>query len=85
MQSRHDADQAQKLWIKQLKVGDTVYDCRYQHVKIKEFRPRHRRGVAWYMLNVTLEDGFGASLSNCCSPANHKWPHPEADVGEETD
>lgn len=57
-----EEDVAKKKWIKALKVGDVVCDCRWKHLAIKEFEDAD---------DVILEDGSNASLWHCCSPADH--------------
>lgn len=48
--------------------GDVICDCRYRHLRIAA-----RDGD-----NLTLEDGAHCSLTHCCDPPDHTWPHPVA-------
>ena len=49
-------------------VGDLVCDCRYQHLRIVWMDDARDE--------IELEDGFRCSLTHCCDPPDHEWPHP---------
>lgn len=54
-------------WIRSLKVGDVVCDCRYQHVKILSISIT---GSGDRVLD--LEGDFSCSARHCCSPPDHE-------------
>jgi putative endonuclease len=58
-------NQDRKTWIKSLKVGDIVCDCRYRHVKIISYTVS---GSGDKTLNFK---DFSCSARHCCSPADH--------------
>ena len=53
-------------WIKSLKVGDIVCDCRYQHKKIVSFTVSGSGDK-----NLDFDD-FSCSARHCCEPADHE-------------
>lgn len=65
-------------WLRSLKVGDVVCDCRYKHLAIVELWDlTDEDGL--YDKRLKLEDGAHCSAYYCCDPHDHDWPHPEND------
>lgn len=58
-------------WILDLRVGDTVCDCRYKHLKIIRIDEDIIRGKH-VDRSLQLEDGSNCSAKHCCSPADHE-------------
>jgi putative endonuclease len=59
-------DYNKEEWIKSLKVGDVVCDCRYQHCKITNIS---ESGSGDRILDF---EGFSCSARHCCEPADHE-------------
>lgn len=45
-------DSSRVEWIRSLKVGDTVEDCSYDIVKIKDLRFLRRRNMPWWVAYI---------------------------------
>jgi putative endonuclease len=54
-------DWEQDAWVKSLKVGDIVCDCRHVHSKITAIRGQY----------VSFDNGWGCDAYHCCEPADH--------------
>jgi hypothetical protein len=52
----------------QVKIGDKVCDCRFEHLRILKIWDDGD--------TVTLEDGANCSISHCLDEVDHDWPHP---------
>jgi hypothetical protein len=61
--------------VENLKIGDIVCDCRYEHLAIKDITPFNPDGKIWDY-DIVLEDGFHCSAVHCVEKINHSWDHP---------
>lgn len=61
----------QEEWLKSLKVGDVVCDCKYRHLKIIDIFEEEHDGMLWDKL-LTLENNQSCSALYCCGPVNHE-------------
>jgi putative endonuclease len=52
-------------WIESLKIGDTVCDCRFKHLKIKNIINGTNDKT------IILEDDSSFSAKNCCDEVDH--------------
>jgi len=81
MESAHDSRNRFKNWVKSVKIGDIVCDCRYFHQRVIALRNTYSeepwsKGMRWQEKEVVLEDGSSCSLYHCANAGDHKWPHP---------
>lgn len=54
-----------------VKVGDTVCDCRFEHHVVVQVIPEGRDS------ELVLDDGFRCSLRHCAAEVPHTWEHPK--------
>lgn len=64
-----------RQWIRNLKVGDIVCDCKYEHLKIASMTDPRSENI--YDVQLELEDGSSCSAMNCCNSPDHESKHPE--------
>jgi putative endonuclease len=57
-----------EAWIRSLKVGDTVCDCRHEHHKIIRIEECTCGGDR----NLITDDDYSFSARHCCDPADHE-------------
>lgn len=63
---------AKMKWIRQLKVGDLVCDCRYKHVRIKELRPVYYPWMPFMVRKVIFSDFLPMRLTDALENAWEK-------------
>ena len=80
----HDSE-TKIVWAKSIKVGDTICNCNFKHLKVIEMLPcceqeeqRNDCDCNIYDMKVTLEDGSWCNLMYCADAI----PHPEEWHGE---
>lgn len=64
----YDSYEGKLVWMRSLKVGDRIEDCRYKVIKIKEIDHETHEGDdgICYDAYIQSHDGFGCSAMNCC-------------------
>jgi len=59
-------------WVKSLRVGDVVCDCRYRHLTIKEMKPNRFPWMPWLLRHLIFADWMPDRWSDWL---DDKWEH----------
>jgi hypothetical protein len=64
MKINHSKYNRRMNWVKSLKVGDVVCNCRYKHLAIKEIYPIHHYWMPWIIRQIVFSNWMPMRISD---------------------